>query len=228
MSEKLDIKGIIFDLDGTLLNTLEDIATAENKALAELGFPTIPIDEYRWIVGGGAENIAQRLLPQTMQDEKSIRNFVDRFRHFYHQNWHDKTCPYPGIKELITALQQKKIKMAIISNKPEEFALKIADYYFPDWQGKEQPALFTHVLGHNKVLPAKPDPTTAKAIAGHWKLLVHQIGFIGDSDIDILTAINAGMVPIGAEWGFRGSEELNASGAKLLLKQPIDLLNYLR
>lgn len=222
-----NLKGLIFDLDGTLLNTLEDIADSENSALAELSLPPLQLDEFRWIVGGGADNIARKLLPDNMQSEHDISDFVERFRFFYHQNWHNKTKLYDGVSGLIKILLQKDFKLSVLSNKPEEFALKIVDYYFPDWQGKTKPALFSHVMGQRRECPVKPDPTLALKIASDCKLKPEQIGFIGDSDIDMITAQNAGMIPIGAAWGFRGKQELLASGARIVIDHPQDLLSYL-
>lgn len=222
-----ELKGIIFDLDGTLLYTLEDIADAENSALAELGLPSLPVNEFRWIVGGGADNIARKLLPSELHDEQNISAFVQRFRHYYHQNWHNKTRLYDGIDELIEALLQKGFKLAVLSNKPEEFAMKIIDHYFPDWQGKNRTPVFTHVIGQRAGCPVKPDPALALGIAEEWKVGPDKIGFVGDSDIDIITAKNAGMFAIGAAWGFRGREELISAGANILIHNPLDLLEYL-
>lgn len=217
----MNIRGIIFDLDGTLIDTLKDIADAENSALAELGLPPLEVDKFRWIVGGGADNLAQKLLPPDLQSEQDINSFVERFRFYYHQNWHNKTRPYAGIPELLSNLNCKHIPMAVLSNKPEEFTLKIAKFYFPE------DLMFTHVYGQRPEVPIKPNPATALEIATAWKLKPEQIGFVGDSDIDIFTANNAGMISIGAEWGFRGKAELVSSGAQILLNQPMDLLNYL-
>lgn len=227
MHKRYKLEGVIFDLDGTLLNTLADIADAENKTLTEYGLPTLPVEQFRWIVGGGADNIAQRLLPISMHNEQAITNFVQRFRFHYHQNWHTKTCFYDGVTELLTQLKIQQIKLAILSNKPEEFALKIVDFYFPDWQEQSSAITFTHVMGQSNDKPVKPNPQTALEIANDWNTSPDCIGFIGDSDIDILTANNAGMVSIGAEWGFRGKEELITTGAELILETPLELLNYI-
>ncbi len=223
----MTIKGVIFDLDGTLIDTLEDIADAENSALAELGLPPLEVSKYRWIVGGGAENIAQRLLPSDQQTEKNINTFVERFRYFYHQNWHAKTHLYQGISELLHALRKKNIPISILSNKPEEFTLKIVDFFFPVVDTSLEGSIFTSVYGQRHGIPTKPNPVMALQIADAWKLEPEQIGFVGDSDIDIFTAHNAGMISIGAEWGFRGKDELILSGAQILLKEPLDLLDYI-
>lgn len=222
------LRGIIFDLDGTLLYTLEDIADAENSARAELDLPPLPVEDYRWIVGGGADDLARKLLPENMQSEEHVNHFVDRFRYYYHMNWHHKTKLYPGITELIAALLDKNYPIAILSNKPEEFVQKIVDYYFPDWQGKTKQKTFTHVIGQRKGYKIKPDPAAALDIAAQWNIKPEFIGFIGDSDLDILTAYNAGMVSIGAGWGFRGREELAANNAQILLKSPLDLIPYIK
>ncbi len=221
------IKGIIFDLDGTLLYTLDDIADAENSARAELNLPPLPVEDYRWIVGGGADDLARKLLPENRQSNEDIIKFVERFRYYYHLNWHHKTKLYPGISELIKFLRDKQYPLAILSNKPEEFALKIVDYYFPDWQGISKPKTFTHVIGQRKGCKIKPDPAAALEIATEWNISPEFIGLVGDSDIDIITAHNAGMISVGAEWGFRGSDELAANNAHILLTSPLDLIKYL-
>jgi phosphoglycolate phosphatase len=226
-TSEMSLKGIIFDLDGTLLYTLEDIADAENAALDDLGLPSLPLDKFRWIVGGGADDIAKRLLPAELQSEDGIRDFVISFRNHYRQCWHNKTCLYPGMADLLTILQHMNIRLAVLSNKPEEFARHIVDHYFPDWQGREKPLLFTHVIGQRQGFAVKPDPVSALEIAKAWNIAPADIGFMGDSDIDIFTAQNAGMVSLGAEWGFRGRDELVSSGAQILLRHPLELVQHL-
>jgi phosphoglycolate phosphatase len=221
------IQGIIFDLDGTLLYTLEDIADAENAALAELGLPPLSVEKYRWIVGGGADDIARRLLPESMHSSDGINGFVDRFRSHYMQNWHVKTRLYPGISDLLNILQDKGVRLAILSNKPEEFTLKIVDHFFPDWQGRTKQQVFTHVIGQRKGFPVKPKPDFALEIARDWQIMPGNIAFTGDSDIDIVTAKNAGMLSVGAVWGFRGRDELVLAGADILLQHPLELVQYL-
>lgn len=223
----MTLQGFIFDLDGTLLYTLEDIANAENKTLADYGLPPRPVDEYRWIVGGGAEDIARRLLPTQLQTGDNILDFVHKFRTHYHQNWHDKTRLYPGLEELLNHLLKRNFPLAVLSNKPEEFSQKLVEHFFGSWKGSTNSKVFSHVIGQQKGKPVKPDPTTALAIAADWNLPQQSIGLVGDSDIDVFTAQNAGMVAIGAGWGFRGREELAAAGAQILLEQPLDLIKYL-
>ncbi len=223
----LKLSAFIFDLDGTLLNTLEDIADAENSVLKELKLPPRPVDDYRLIVGGGAENIAKKLLPEGKGSESDLSDFVSRFRTYYQLNWHAKTRPYTGIPELLKAILEKGFPLAVLSNKPEEFTLQMVDFFFPDWQEKTGPITFTHVLGQNRLWPVKPDPAQALRIARDWDLSPDRIGLVGDSDVDMFTASNAGMLAIGAEWGFRGREELVSSGADIILEKPEDLLEYL-
>jgi len=223
----MKLQGFIFDLDGTLLYTLEDIAAAENAALAEYGLPPKPVDEYRWIVGGGAEDIARRLLPPGLQTEQYALDFVRKFRAYYHLNWHEKTRLYPGLADLLNHLLERNSPLAVLSNKPEEFTLKIVEHFFGHWPDTDRKHIFSHVIGQRQGQPVKPDPAQALSIAHDWNLPPEAIGMIGDSDIDILTAKNAGMAAIGAGWGFRGREELASAGAQLVLTQPLDLIRYL-
>ncbi|HOD17796.1 MAG TPA: HAD family hydrolase [Candidatus Cloacimonadota bacterium] len=223
----MKLKGFIFDLDGTLLNTLEDVAAAENKTLAEFGLPTRPAEEFRFLVGGGAEDIARRLLPPEMHSPENIMNFIYKFRANYHLNWHDKTRLYPGLTDLINHLLDENFPLAVLSNKPEEFTQKLVDFFFGNWLGYEDRKVFSPVIGQRKDQPVKPDPTLALDIASQWKLPAESIGLIGDSDIDVFTAKNAGMFAIGAGWGFRGKAELAAAGARIILDRPFDLLRYL-
>ena len=227
MKAKHWLYGIIFDLDGTLLDTLEDIADAENAALAEFGLAPLPVDDYRYIVGGGAENIARKLLPEHLQDEQHLQDYMNRFRHYYHLNWHNKSRLYPGVSAMIDTLIALDVKLAILSNKPEEFALKIVEYFFPNRQGERDSNIFTHVIGQRSGFPTKPDPALALSIVDAWHCEAKQVGFMGDSDVDILTALRAGMLPLGAEWGFRGRDELLSSGAEIVLTNPMDLFLYL-
>lgn len=216
------LKAIIFDLDGTLLYTLPDIADAMNSALAELNISPIPETEYRWLVGGGAEDVATRVLPLTMRTPAEISAFVERFRYYYRQNWHAKTTPYEGIPELIAYLRQNDYRIGILSNKPQEFTENIVNHFF-----HSAGEVFQPVWGQRSGIPVKPDPGSALEIATLWKLLPAEIGFMGDSDVDILTAQNSGMVSIGAEWGFRGREELLSLGTNVMLSHPLDLIPQL-
>jgi len=217
----IHLRAFIFDLDGTLLYTLEDIADAMNLALLELHLQPYQLEEYRWLVGGGAENIALKALPEFLHSEQNINDFVASFRTHYRLNWHAKTRPYSGIPELIGYLRAKHYPLAVLSNKPQEFTYQIVQHFFHHSQ-----TVFNPVWGQREDFTVKPDPATALAIADFWKLAPEQVGFIGDSDVDMETALKAGMTALGAGWGFRGEEELVASGAQIMLRHPLELIKY--
>ncbi len=219
---KLDVKGFIFDLDGTLLNTLDDIALAMNTVLEEFSLPSIEVQAYRWIVGGGAEGIAKNVLPASMSSAEQVQGFIQRFRHHYRYNLHDKTYPYDGIMQMLEALRNRDYKLAVLSNKPQEFTEEIVDYYF----NKSAP-FFSPVFGQRNDIPIKPSPQSAIFISRDWDILPEDIAFVGDSEVDIRTAQNAGMISFGAVWGFRGEDELLAAESDYLLYQPLDLLEYI-
>lgn len=210
-------KAVIFDLDGTLLNTLEDIADAINEVLSGLGFPTHDIETYKTFVGEGVENLMLRVLPEGHRDEKMILRCVKLIRGQYEIHAFTKTKIYDGIPDLLDDLTRRGITLAVLSNKPHENAAPQVEYYLGAGR-------FEVVQGALPDVPNKPDPTGALSIAERMGVEPQECIFIGDSDIDMITAVNAGMYPVGATWGFRSAEELEANGAKVLLKKPVDLL----
>lgn len=218
---KIGIKAIIFDLDGTLLNTLEDIADAMNAALEGNGFKTHPAGEYRLLIGQGVVNLARTALPEhARNDPSTVRNVAEAMRQEYEKQWAVKTRPYIGIPELLERLRSTGIKTAVLSNKPDDFTRKCVERFFPQHR-------FGAVLGERPWIPKKPDPTAAFEIA---RLLGYSPAFfacLGDSDIDMRTATAAGMLPVGALWGFRSAEELRDNGAAFLIEKPADLLSSL-
>ena len=217
------IRGLIFDLDGTLLDTIEDIAVALNRALSDFGLHSHSLEECKAAVGSGIHDLAEQLLPPELHDPKTIEGFIARFREHYSQNWHESTELFPGVKSLLDRLLQMDMRLAILSNKSQRFTALIADHWFNPDGGQ----IFDPVWGERAGIPIKPDPTAALAIAELWGLQPSEIAFIGDSDVDMFTAVNAGMLPIGVAWGFRSVEELLSSGAKAILKTPEELLLYL-
>jgi len=219
---KASLKGIIFDLDGTLLNTLEDIADAMNLTLTEYNLPQRPQANFGSIVGGGAEDIARRLLPPEQQSREAIMGFVERFRSHYRKNWKAKTQFYDGMPELIKFLMDREFRLGVLSNKPQEFVLSLAGEFLNHGQ-----QIFDPVWGQQSEFPVKPHPDGALSIARAWSVSPGQIGFMGDSDVDMQTAKNAGMLALGAAWGFRSIEELERSGADVVLHHPLDLIHLI-
>jgi phosphoglycolate phosphatase len=216
----MQFDAIIFDLDGTLLDTLEDIADAMNQALEAGGFPKHPLESYRHFVGDGVRMLATRTLPEGSRDDDTITRFTAQMREAYARNWDNKTAPYPGIPELLDALVERGITMAVLSNKPDDFTKLCVEKLLPGWQ-------FAAVLGHREGLALKPDPAGAVEVAARLTVPRERILYVGDSGMDMQTAVRAGMVPLGVLWGFRSRDELLAAGAVSLAGTPSHVLSYL-
>jgi len=213
-------EAVIFDMDGTLLDSLSDIADSMNFVLESMGFPIHKVADYRKFVGNGIGVLVRRVLPEEIRDEKVIENCVEHMREVYSKHWADKTKTYVGIPELLNGLTMNNTKMAILSNKPDDFTKIMAGKLLGLWT-------FDVVAGQKPSIPGKPDPQAALEIAGQLGVNPGRCFFLGDTNVDMITASAAGMFPVGVLWGFRGREELLASGAKLLLNKPPDLLEYI-
>ncbi len=212
-------KAIIFDLDGTLLDTLDDLADSMNQVLIQLGFPTHAPSAYKLFVGEGVEYLAEQALPKNNRQPSNIQKCVELMRLEYAKRWASKTKIYKGIPELLKELAHQKIKISILSNKPDDFTKVIVKKFLSEWN-------FEIVQGALKTSPKKPDPQAALKIAQKCELAPHQFIFLGDTKIDMQTACAAGMHPVGAAWGFRSAEELITSGAKALINVPQELLSF--
>ncbi|MCB1190154.1 MAG: HAD family hydrolase [Leptospiraceae bacterium] len=214
-------KGIIFDLDGTLLDSITDIANAMNSVLGYFGYPKHPVSAYKLYVGDGVDILVKRALPQNKNIEKQIiEKCILAYRADYSKRWKENSKLYPGIPELMNIIQKIGIKTAILSNKPNDFTNQIVSNFMPQYK-------FEMVVGSQAEAPKKPDPTQALKIATHFNLSPSEIVFVGDTDTDMITARNAKMYPIGVLWGFRDASELKASGAKILLKEPRSFLEFI-
>ncbi len=213
-------KAVIFDLDGTLLDTLEDLGNAVNRVLETNGFPTHEMDAYRYYVGDGEIMLITRALPEENRSDKDIRTCLKEYRQDYGQNWNVNTKPYDGVAEMLDALVMHGFKLAILSNKPHEFTKLCVSGLLANWT-------FDVVLGQQEPIPRKPDPAGALKIAEGLKIPPSGFLYLGDTAIDMKTAIAAGMFPVGVLWGFRPAEELQKSGAQVLLKRPMDIMNLL-
>ena len=211
-------KAVVFDMDGTLLDTLEDLAEAMNRVLEARGLPVQPVDAYRYHVGSGAKNLVLRALPPDRRDlaHECLRDFLKE----YESNWRRKTRLYDGIPELLDALAGRKLPMAVLTNKPQEFAQLCMDAFLAGWN-------FALVQGQVPGVPVKPDPAGPRMVIERLGVAAGEILYLGDTDVDMLTAVNAGMHPVGVTWGFRPEEELKASGAAEILHHPLDLLRLL-
>lgn len=222
----LPLKAILFDLDGTLLDTLEDLAVAVNKALADESMLPLPIERYRMLVGSGARNLMIRAVTQSsgLEPGKLSTQLIDRllesFRHAYADCWACKTRPYPGIMEMLEQLRCSGLQMAVISNKPDEFTRQITRQFFPE-------DVFQVVYGKHPDWPLKPDPALALEICRVLGVEPVETALVGDSGSDMETAVRAGMLPVGVLWGFRDADELKTGGAKHLVERPDDLSQIL-
>ncbi len=212
----MGFKAVLFDLDGTLLNTLDDLADSMNAALKQFGFPSHPVDNYRYLIGDGLRNLVLRALPEHDHDEATISQITMAQREEYARNWANKTLPYEGVPELLDALQERGIATCILSNKPDDFTRVIVQKFLSKWK-------FDAVRGQNKDTPIKPDPSGAVQIALDLQLSTSDFLYVGDSNTDMETANAAGMFPVGVLWGFRKKDELISAGAKVLIERPTDL-----
>ncbi len=212
-------KGIIFDLDGTLLNTLQDLADTVNSVLGSRGWPQHPVDAYRLFVGDGLTMLIRRAVPEAVQDQVLLNECIQAAREEYSRRWANKTAPYPGVLHTLDALDCKGVPMAVLSNKPHEATVHTVGHFFPD-------GYFQVVQGALPNGAVKPDPEPALEVAARMGLKPHQVYFLGDSNVDMFTANSAGMIALGAAWGFRGTEELLKAGAHYILENPKEIPGY--
>ncbi|MGP8079724.1 MAG: HAD family hydrolase [Dehalococcoidales bacterium] len=213
-------RAVLFDLDGTLLNTLQDVAGAVNKGLARLGFPQHSVEAYKNLIGEGRDVLALRALPENHRDADTGKKLLDLINADYAIHWADHTRPYPGIPELLDALTAGGIKITVLSNKADDLTNMCVTKLLARWH-------FALVAGSRPSVPNKPNPAGTLELAKQLDISPAEFLYLGDSDIDMKTAIGAGMYPIGAGWGFRSEQELLAAGAKAVIKQPEELLKYL-
>jgi len=214
-------QAVIFDLDGTLLDTLEDIGDAVNRVLSGRGLPVHLIDAYRFLVGDGIAMLITRALPEDKRDAETVRSCLEAFRADYNRHWNVKTRLYDGVGAMLDALTARGMKQAILSNKPHEFTEQCVMEFLSKWS-------FDAVIGQREGVPLKPDPAGALAIAHTLGIPPAAFFYLGgDTAVDIKTALAAGMTPVGVLWGFRPAKELRESGAKILIEQPSEVLGFL-
>jgi phosphoglycolate phosphatase len=214
------IQAVIFDLDGTLLDTLQDLAEATNAMLQQLGCPTHELTEYRRLIGEGMRNLVQDALPQAKRDKVTLAQALEALAREYRARWRLHTRPYEGVTGLLDELKARGVRLAVLSNKADTFTQEMIAWYF----GSER---FVRVSGSRPDAPRKPDPTIALELAVAMQVEPGRTAFVGDTHIDVETARAARMLPIGVTWGFRQPAELVASGARALAKDPRHLLELL-
>ena len=218
MTVGLPFRGVIFDLDGTLVDSLEDIGRAMDAALARFGLPGHPLAAYRLMVGEGAAVLAERARGGAAVDLAAL---LDAYREEYEARDHRSTTSYPGVDELVARLAAAGVALAVLSNKPDGFTRALVTVRFPDIPADR-------IRGQRPGVPRKPDPTAALELAAAMGLAPAEVAFVGDTAVDVETARAAGMRPVGVLWGFREREELIAAGAVHLLAAPLELLALAR
>ena len=213
-------KAIIFDLDGTLLDTIGDIVDSMNAVLKDLGCPVHSVDEYKTFIGDGLDVMVRRSLPKDVRDERTISACIEYMRKGYGQRWANTSKPFSNIPELLDRLTVMDVKVSVLSNKLDVFTKEMVQVLLGAWQ-------FHSVVGLNNDIPMKPDPSGALEIAHKMHVEPKQCIFVGDSNIDMETAVGAGMRPVGVLWGYQDRDRLVKSGAVDLLSDPLDLLPIL-
>jgi phosphoglycolate phosphatase len=211
---------IIFDLDGTLLDTLPDIARAANRVLAENGLPQHPIQSFQAFIGSGAWWLVYRALPEDHRDEATVTALTASFKKVYGTIWQERTRPFPGIVSMLSGLGDRKLKLGVLSNKPDSFTRLCVEAFLPA-------NLFAHVQGQVDGLPKKPDPAPALQAAEALQAAASSCCLVGDSEIDVATGLAAGMSTIGVLWGYRSKEELLLAGAEAVIERPEELLDLM-
>lgn len=209
---------VIFDLDGTLLNTLGDLRAATNHALEVRGLPPHSMEEIRQFIGNGIRLLICRAMPEGTP-EAEIDAALDDFKAYYAAHIHDRTVPYDGIPQLLTALRKRGIQVAVLSNKIDSASQQLIEYFFP---GKTDV-----VFGEHVGVPRKPDPTSCRMVMQQLGVQPEQVLYVGDSGTDMQTAKNAGLYAVGVTWGFRSKEVLLEYGADILVHRPEQILQIL-
>ncbi|MHC4248047.1 MAG: HAD family hydrolase [Planctomycetota bacterium] len=213
-------RAVLFDLDGTLLDTVDDLADSANAIFERAGFPQHPISAYKIFVGEGLRRFVERALPEASLDEETILRTMGEMREEYGRRWADKTRPYDGVESMLDRLGELGVRASVLSNKPDEFTKKCVAKLLPG-------RAFEIVMGARDGTPRKPDPAGAVEIASRMGLEPAEFLYLGDTNIDMRTAIAAGMFAVGALWGFRDEAELREAGAQELVRSPAEVLALL-
>lgn len=208
---------VVFDLDGTLLNTLQDLAESGNMLRDEYGLPGFPVADYAFFVGNGIKDLIKQIMPNAKNE--ALGDLVEQFAEIYQRNWQRNCCPYPGIDDMLAGLVEVGMPLAVLSNKPHKFTPPFVNHYF----GND---LFSVVYGQRVGVPKKPDPQGVLQVLAELDCEAKDSFFVGDSKVDMQTGTAAGMCCVGVSWGFRGSDELRSSGADIIIDSPMQLIDY--
>ncbi len=214
------IKAVLFDLDGTLVNSLADLGDSTNYALSKFGFPVHEIEKYKYFVGDGMQKLIERVLPEDSRDEETKAKVFECFWNRYAEHYLDKTVAYDGIDNVIEALKQMGLKIAVVSNKADEMAKIVTEKIFGN--------VFDSVTGKREGYPTKPNPKLTLEIIGELGVEPQECVFVGDSGMDMATAKNSGCVALGVLWGFRKSDELLQNGADYLVSETYGIAETVR
>ena len=214
------VKLIIFDLDGTLLDTLADLAHSTNYALEKNGFPPHPVAAYNDFVGNGINKLFERALPEGWKTKGNIANIRNTFLEYYEYHKMEYTRPYDGIPQLLDTLQERGVKMAVASNKYHPATENLVSQFFPA-------IAFSSVLGQREGIPVKPNPAVVYEILRTACVPAIETLYVGDSGVDMKTAFNSGVASAGVTWGFRSREELEAAGADYIVDAVADILHLI-
>ncbi|MBW2491267.1 MAG: HAD family hydrolase [Deltaproteobacteria bacterium] len=217
----MTFEAVLFDLDGTLINTLDDIGDAVNKVLSNKGFPTHAISTYRKFVGDGSSILIKRALPKQYRKDKIIDACLKEYIEDYARNYNVKSKLYFAIPNLLDTLKAQGMKLGILSNKPHTLTKKCVNTFLSKWD-------FDVVFGQRESVPRKPNPQGAIEVAKTLSIPPSNFLYLGDTAIDMKTAVSAGMFPVGVLWGFRSRKELHESGAGAIVVDPLDVLNLLQ
>lgn len=214
------IKAVLFDLDGTLADSLIDLADGVNRAIASKGFPTHDVEAFKYFVGDGIPKMIERALPKSNRDTDTINEIKDIFLPYYAIHYADNTYAYEGMPELVNTLKTQGFIVAVVTNKEQHIANEVVKSLYGD--------VFDLIFGKRDGIPAKPDPTAALMAMEELGVTPQECVFIGDSGMDVATAVNSGAVPVGELWGFRKEDELLENGAKYIISKPSELLDIIK
>ncbi|MBW2603408.1 MAG: HAD family hydrolase [Deltaproteobacteria bacterium] len=214
-------EAVLFDLDGTLIDTLNDIGDAVNRVLSNKKFPTHAIFDYRKFVGDGSRTLMERALPPKYRKDKIIDACLEEYIEDYNNNYNVKSELYFAIPNLLDTLKAKGLKLGILSNKPDSITKNCVETFLSKWD-------FDVVFGQRDSVPPKPNPQGALEVAKKMSIPPSCFLYLGDTAVDMKTAVSAGMFPVGVLWGFRSRKELRENGAGAVIDEPLDVLNLLQ
>jgi phosphoglycolate phosphatase len=217
----MEYKAVLFDLDGTLIDTVDDIGDAANRVLSNRNFPTHSISAYRLFIGEGVRMLFTHALPEESRNQDLITACLEEFIEDYRCNYNVKTKLYDGVPELLDILKLRGLKLAILSNKPDPITKDCVAFFLSEWN-------FDVVLGQHDSIPRKPDPQGALEVAQRLAIPPSNFIYLGDTAIDMKTAVSAGMFPVGVLWGFRSLEELKKNGARVIIDEPMQLMDLIK